>query len=246
MRKWIDSYLSLLMLVTFVFTLSVTLFLSEVHKSINDEDVETVLIANKSVQEDIYSMPETNLLHIEYSNLKEQNTDVVLALNKKISVSLKEMIDSSQEDFIVDNFEQEPVYYNIDLSKKLQEHTYKLSKEYKVDMELVLAIMWHESRFIEDVDDNINTNGSHDRGLMQINEVNWGWLSDKGLDVNNPYDNIESGVLMLSMLTEKYDLEKTLMAYQCGEGRMKELVSKGYVTDFVYDIMEISKGFEKL
>lgn|GEM_PF-2198825 len=129
--------------------------------------------------------------------------------------------------------------YDIDLSIDLQRHTVEICRENGVDPDLVLAIMWHESRFIPDVRDNVNTNGTHDRGLMQINQCNWGWLMEKGLDVNNPYDNVSSGVLMLSMMLEKYTVEQALMAYQCGESRMRELWQQGYVTKFVYDILAI-------
>jgi hypothetical protein len=45
-------------------------------------------------------------------------------------------------------------------------------------------VIWGESAGIPDVPDNVNTDGSHDRGLCQINEINWNWLcEDYGLDV---------------------------------------------------------------
>lgn len=138
------------------------------------------------------------------------------------------------------------VSYDIDLPDDMQMHTYSLSKEYEVDLEIVYAIMFHESRFIWDVKDNINTNGTRDRGLMQINEINWQWLADIGLDVNDPYDNIECGIYMLSYLTNKYDTTSALMAYQCGEGGMKRLVNSGYITNFVYEIMDIKENVIKI
>ncbi|MDR2655615.1 MAG: lytic transglycosylase domain-containing protein [Oscillospiraceae bacterium] len=135
--------------------------------------------------------------------------------------------------------------YNINLPDDLQYHTYKLCRFYNIDMEVALALMWHESRFIKDVPDHVNKNGSHDRGLMQINQINWRWLSERGLNVSNPYDNIECGVLMLSALNDKYGIENALMAYQCGEVRMKELANRGYQTQFVKDIIDLSLYFER-
>lgn len=119
---------------------------------------------------------------------------------------------------------------NIPLSADLQEYTWNLCQEYDVPFEVVLAVMEQESNFNVHVRDNVNYNGTRDRGLMQINSVNWSWLQAEGLDVNDTKQNIEAGVLILSRFIEKYPLEQSLVAYQCGEGRMKQkgLTSTGY------------------
>lgn len=111
---------------------------------------------------------------------------------------------------------------DIPLAPALQEYARAKSAEYGVRYEVVLAVMESESLFNADIRDNVNRDGSRDRGLMQINECNWSWLREEyGLDINDPADNIEAGILLLAMLQEKHGGEElALVAYQCGSGRM--------------------------
>ena len=71
-------------------------------------------------------------------------------------------------------------------------------------------------------------------GYMQINSINSEWLSEKiGVtDLTDPYQNIRSGVFILSDLYGKYgDWHKALICYNYGEGGAQEHVfSKGYTT----------------
>ncbi|WRS26437.1 transglycosylase SLT domain-containing protein [Oscillospiraceae bacterium MB08-C2-2] len=127
--------------------------------------------------------------------------------------------------------------YDIPLDAELQEYTYSLCQEYNVDYELVLAIMERESRFMVGIRDNVNENGTRDRGLMQINQSNWKWLSAQGLDVNIPEDNIEAGVMVISDYVAKYGETNALIAYQCGEARMRELVEQGYITQYATEVL---------
>jgi len=118
---------------------------------------------------------------------------------------------------------------SIDLPYEYQEHTYRLCEQYGIEehYDVVMTIMWHESRYVVDVPDNINQNGSRDRGLMQINSCNWSWLSDEGFDISDPFDNIEAGILMVSRLFDKsYTVEQVLAAYAAGEAGMMQ--GKGY------------------
>ena len=111
-----------------------------------------------------------------------------------------------------------PVEPDAMLPVYLQEHTLRMSRKYDIPYEILMAIMYHESRFIVDVKDNMNTNGTLDRGLCQINEVNWSWLlNDYSLDVNIPEDNIESAALILSLFMERHTLETSLASYAAGE-----------------------------
>jgi len=130
------------------------------------------------------------------------------------------------------------IYYSdIPLDPGLQEHTYTMAEKYSIPFDILLAIMWHESRYIPDVPDNINTNGTRDRGLMQINSVHWEWLSEGGLDVSDPYCNIEAGAMLLSELWQKYSQREALAAYAAGEAGM--LTGRGYW--FADKIMEIAE-----
>ena len=100
---------------------------------------------------------------------------------------------------------------------------------YHIDGDLVLAVISGESE--GDIKAfNINRNGTHDSGLMQINSCNHEWLSEE-LGINDFYEpaqNIKAGVYILSLLTEKYDsLHRVLMAYNMGERRTRELWKQG-------------------
>jgi len=135
---------------------------------------------------------------------------------------------------------------DIALCLELQKYTWDLCVRYarraglSTDelYELVLKVMWKESRHRVDIPDNLNTNGSRDRGPMQINSVNWGWLSsDYGLDVNDYRQNIEAGVLMLSRLLERHSVEHALTAYWVGEGGARRI---GGSSSYSRSIMSMS------
>jgi len=111
----------------------------------------------------------------------------------------------------------DPAIYNIPLDAALQEYTYNLCVDYCIaeHYELVLAVMWQESNFDAEV---ISSTG--DYGLMQINEVNHGWLSeDLGVDdILDEHQNIHAGVYIMAKLIHKYgSTSKALMAYNMGE-----------------------------
>lgn len=238
MRKKIDklviSTFSIVLTVLFIASLSLSYLVQEKQNETVSVSLDISQPSNKDVPRESYTLP------IEIKDNEKQS----------IKNMIKQSTNQTKSNNPVFVYKVEPVEgfvkYDIELPIDMQMHAFLLSEEYNVDIEVVYAVMWHESRFIWDVKDNINTNGTRDRGLMQINEVNWKWLSDIGLDVNDPYDNIECGVYMLSNLMNKYNTTQALMAYQCGEGRMKQLAKQGYVTDFVYEIMDIKTNVIKI
>jgi soluble lytic murein transglycosylase-like protein len=113
---------------------------------------------------------------------------------------------------------------------------------YDVDPDLVRAVMSGESEGVIRAF-NENDNGTTDHGLMQINSCNHEWL-EKELGITDWYDprqNIQAGTYMLSLLSDKYgDLHKVLMAYNMGEGRMRELWSEG-ITSSKYSCKVMGK-----
>ena len=122
------------------------------------------------------------------------------------------------------------------LAPDLQEHTWELSQRYSVPYEIIMAIIWHESRYVWP-GEVIDTNGLPSVGYMQINQPHWQRLTETyGLDVHDERDNIEAGAVILAELLEKYPLEKALVAYQCGESGAKGIES----TAFSREILEIS------
>lgn len=135
---------------------------------------------------------------------------------------------------------------SIPLDKNVQKYIYFISRKYGVEYSIVLAVMDHESRFQY----NVTSKSGTDHGLMQINERNGEYLYNNiGVtDINNPYQNIQSGVWMLSCFLNKYDdTSKALMAYNCGEGGAKKLWEKGqYSSSYSESVMEEIEGYRAL
>jgi soluble lytic murein transglycosylase-like protein len=120
----------------------------------------------------------------------------------------------------------------IPLSRELQEYTYGRSRLLGLEYEMVLAIMWRESQFKHDVVGS-NSNGTRDSGLMQINDINRGWLKEKhGIEnLLDPYQNIDAGTLILSDYFTKYDETRALLCYQYGEQGMLKKWEEGMRTN---------------
>jgi Soluble lytic murein transglycosylase and related regulatory proteins (some contain LysM/invasin domains) len=124
-----------------------------------------------------------------------------------------------------------PYHSSIPISRELQEYTYLRCRELDLDYALVLALIWKESRFTEHAV-NINTNGTQDSGLMQINDTNRTWLyAELGIDnLMDPYQNIRAGTEMLSRFTQKHGAHNALLAYQFGEEGMQAQLARGATT----------------
>ena len=107
-------------------------------------------------------------------------------------------------------------------------------EKYGVPYALALAVADVESRFAPTA-----TSGTNDYGLMQINQVNHGWLLEQGIDPMTPEGNIEAGVLFLSdYLTAYGDPEMAIMAYNCGPGGAQKLWAAGtYHTEHSQKVM---------
>jgi len=118
----------------------------------------------------------------------------------------------------------------ITLSYELQIAAREASKAFDISYKLLIAVMYHESRYKPDV---VNYNETC-FGLMQIHKMNFNWLEETLKDYgvtdikNNPIDNIKAGAYMLGSFYDKYnDYHKTLMCYSCGEYRAKSLWKNG-------------------
>lgn len=140
---------------------------------------------------------------------------------------------------------------NVGLSHELQEYTWQIAEEYGIAYDLLISIMYHESKF------NIkalgkNNNGTTDISLMQINSMNQKWvnqLAGRKLDLWNPKDNILAGALIFNDyrnywinkgITDQETLfEKTLLSYNRGvNGSNKYIATRGtHRSDYVLKIL---------
>ena len=134
---------------------------------------------------------------------------------------------------------------DVPMNKEIQEFIYCLSYEYNIEFPLVMAVIEVESSFRTGA-----ISGSNDYGLMQINKINHGWLTEKlGVtDFLDPYQNTRSGIFILRKLFEKYeDTEKVLMAYNLGETGAARLWEKGiYKTAYSNEVMKQAVEYKKL
>ena len=140
------------------------------------------------------------------------------------------------------------IYYDIPLSKELQDYTRKICEEYgNVDETLVYALIKQESNFrVKALGDN-----GKSKGLMQIQEI-WHKKRMKKLGVDSlmtAKGNIRVGIDILSEKIDKYDdLGKALTAYNAGDGgAYKYYFSKGiYANDYAKKIIKNKDKFKIL
>jgi len=108
------------------------------------------------------------------------------------------------------------------LEIEYQDYLYEMCVKYEIPehYELLMAQMWHESRF------NPNAySDTKDYGLMQINVCNHASLSKRFGKDNffDPYFSMECGTYMMSKYLKKYnDVQKALVCYNSGESKVKK------------------------
>jgi soluble lytic murein transglycosylase-like protein len=134
-------------------------------------------------------------------------------------------IDIALDDY---NKAEKPKIYDVPLSGELQAYTYVLCNVYGVELDLALSVMKKESRF----DPNaigVNSNGTKDYGLMQINSSNFNSLEEElGVtDFLNPTQNILSGIYMLSTCDTGDSVHTILMRYNLGPGSARDKFRQG-------------------
>lgn len=134
---------------------------------------------------------------------------------------------------------------DVPLDSDVQEFIYYLSKGYNMDFTFVMAIIQQESGYQPGAVSNTD-----DYGLMQINKVNHGYITDE-IGVTNyldPYENVRAGMFILRKLFEKYETpEKVLMAYNLGESGAKALWDKGvFETNYSKSVQRIQSELNNM
>jgi hypothetical protein len=132
---------------------------------------------------------------------------------------------------------------DVPLDPELQWYVFDACRAYDVPESLVLALIEHESGF----DPWVYSADGCNFGLMQINNINYGWLRESGIEPLRYPGNIEAGVLMLGTLLDKYaDPHKALMAYNAGESGAKRLWGQGiYTSAFSRSVLAAAEKYEK-
>ena len=203
--------------------------------------ISTVVIVascyiGNSIEQDNICFADTN---IDFTNLQDNEIKMYIT-NEDIMNNIKTATKETTTEKVI--------YYDIPLSKELQDYTRKICEEYgNVDETLVYALIKQESNFrVEALGDN-----GKSKGLMQIQEI-WHKERMKKLGVDSlmtAKGNIRVGVDILSEKIDKYnDLGKALTAYNAGDGgAYKYYFSKGiYANDYAKKIIKNKDKFKIL
>ena len=203
--------------------------------------ISTVVIVascyiGNSIEQDNICFADTN---IDFTNLQDNEIKMYIT-NEDIINNIKTANKETKTEKVI--------YYDIPLSKELQDYTRKICEKYgNVDETLVYALIKQESNFrVKALGDN-----GRSKGLMQIQEI-WHKERMKKLGVDSlmtAKGNIRVGIDILSEKIDKYnDLGKALTAYNAGDGgAYKYYFSKGiYANDYAKKIIKNKDKFKIL
>ena len=203
--------------------------------------ISTVVIVvscyiGNSIEQDNICFADTN---IDFKNLQDNEIKMYIT-NEDIINNIKTANKETKTEKVI--------YYDIPLSKELQDYTRKICKKYgNLDETLVYAVIKQESNF------RVNALGDSgkSKGLMQIQEM-WHGKRMERLNVNSlmtAKGNIKVGVDILSEKIDKYnDLGMALTAYNAGDGGAYQYYfSKGiYANNYAKKIIENKDKFKIL
>lgn len=129
----------------------------------------------------------------------------------------------------------------------LKEYTLDVSEQLDIPYSAIIAIIYHESRFLSDV-------GSTYKGLMQVGSTtdvlnflrNCG-MNLKGNDLYDPYINILAGSYILDYAIDKSSsIEDAFYIYTCGEGNVRNRKNNGLsYNNATIEIIELYYDFEE-
>ena len=206
--------------------------------------ITTLCCIGNSIEQDNICFADTN---IDFTNSQDYEIEKYLTSTNVIRITAPE-IERQEKEEKQKKKTSNSIYYDIPLSKDLQDYTKKICKKYgNVDETLVYALIQQESNF------NIKALGDNGRskGLMQVQEK-WHKERMKKLGVSSlmtAKGNIKVGVDILSEKIDKYnDLGKALTAYNAGDGgAYTYYFSKGiYANDYAKKIISNKDKFKIL
>lgn len=128
----------------------------------------------------------------------------------------------------------------IEVPQEVIEISEELGEQYGICPELIQAICWQESRFQATVENS---------GCIGIMQVNPAWHRDRmerlGVtDLTDIRQNMTVAVDYLAELSEDCEVAEALMRYH-GESNVSARVSRGEISNYARNILEISAELEK-
>lgn len=175
----------------------------------------------------------------KFERLK-QNIDKIISTYKEVTEPAEPSIPG---DIVIIGAKR--YFDNTGLSHDLQDYIYTLCQQNSVPYELIFGLMKVESGF------NSNAvSSTNDYGLCQINEINFGWLSEQyGItDFLDPYQNVLCGISILGSNIKNYGTyEKALMAYNMGGGGASSYWEQGiFSSEYSRKVMEAYNEFLRM
>lgn len=116
--------------------------------------------------------------------------------------------------------------------KRYTDFVYNYSKQYKVDENLVYAIIKTESNFFPYAKSKANS-----KGLMQVSDDTFEYAKTKidisSNDIYNKQANIQAGIWYLSNLLERFNNNEyyAILAYNAGPENVSKWIDSGFLKD---------------
>lgn len=130
---------------------------------------------------------------------------------------------------------------NIPLNEQMQYWVNGICQPYGIDPYFIYAIMQKESYYGKNT---VSADGK-DYGIMQIRQINHGWLSTnfgKQLNFNDDFDNSAAGIYFINRIINKYQEygpHRVLMVYNMGEKGAQTAWDAGvYQTKYSKTVMD--------
>ena len=178
----------------------------------------------------------------EVSSIPEESIETSEPEISEVSIDISEVSEESLEEIVEEPpvYEHMAVYYDVPLSKDLQDHIILLCREYSIEPAIVFAMIDLESNFNpKEVGD-----GGDSKGLMQVQSKWHQKRMDKlGVtDLFDPYQNVKVGIDYLGEMNEKgKSIEWVLMAYNGGPRYANRKTKEGIVTKYAERVIRDSK-----
>ncbi len=139
----------------------------------------------------------------------------------------------------------EKKYYDIPLSKDLQDHIFKICEERDIDPAIVIGVIERESDFRPG---RMGDSGKS-YGLMQVMKK-WhvGRMKKLGVtDLSDPYQNVLVGIDYLDELIDRdKGIEWALMAYNGGPGYANRKAAAGIVTRYAAGVLGYAQNLQRV
>lgn len=196
---------------------------------------------SKQLTEDVKDAPSDKTAETKTSN-SNKTTEKTGKNSSKSSESTKKS--NKEETKTSENKTTKATYFDVPLSKDLQNYIFKVCKSYDVDPSIIIAMIWKESTYRVDV---MGDNGNA-YGLMQI-QPRWHKERMKKLgvtDLLDPYQNVLVGIDYFAELYHKKDSYTwALMAYNGGPDYANKLTKSGKVSSYASAILQKQKDLKR-